>query len=120
MDDSICTAGTGGALTKDDILRALDAMSKYKRPDRDVLGAAFREASIFGMSIVQHPSKIVPKVKMNRTFPCSDKSFEDMNAWLLARFGTRDESLVPRGMALQFGNTLVMRPEDVVRLGSLI
>jgi len=69
--------------------------------------------SLLGMDIIEAPVKIVPKLKLRDDCPVTDEFREEFNAWLLDMFGTRDDSIIPFGMCYAFGNTLVMRPEQM-------
>ena len=52
----------------------------------------------------------VPKIKISPTFiHCTSKAREEMDAWLLARFGTKEQSY-------KIGNTLVVSPATFKQL----
>lgn len=51
----------------------------------------------------------VPKIQLSCDFNCSDKVREDMNAWLLDMFGTKE-------VAYMFNNTLVLSHETLRKL----
>ena len=74
---------------------------------------------LFGFDIVKAPIKIVPKLKLSDDVPMTDEFRESMNDWLLDIFGTKDESIIPIDTVYMFGNTILMRPENIVRLINL-
>jgi hypothetical protein len=84
---------------------------------RDIFDLGFTEA--FGMKIYEQPVKIVPILKVSDSVEMTDCAREEMNAWLLEMFGTREVSAIPKGMALVFGDKLVMRPETCAIIRNL-
>jgi hypothetical protein len=72
--------------------------------------------SLFGLKIQICPTHIVPKIKLGDAAPVSDKFRAAFNAWLLDMFGTRDLSIIPRGQIYRFGNTVLVRPEDIAKI----
>ena len=73
-----------------------------------------------GLKIVESPPRIVPKLRINDNVPMTDEFRNEMNSWLLDMFGVVDNSIQPIGMAWQFGNTLVMRPETIAQLARFL
>lgn len=66
--------------------------------------------NIFGMDVrTSTLLRPVPKIQLSRDFNCSDKVREDMNAWLLDMFGTKE-------VAYMFNNTLVLSHETLRKL----
>jgi hypothetical protein len=70
-------------------------------------------SSLFGLDVYTPPQ--IPKIQLGDAAPVSDQCRREFNAWLVTMFGYR-ESLLPKGMAYMFGNKLVIRPEDLVRI----
>lgn len=66
--------------------------------------------SIFGLDVRTSPLlRPVPNIQLSCDFNCSDKVREDMNAWLLDMFGTKE-------VAYMFNNTLVLSYEALRKL----
>lgn len=79
---------------------------------------ASEKALMAGLKIIEAPAKYEPVLKLRDDAPVSDAFREEMNAYLLDLFGTRDVSLVRPGQAYLFGENIVMRPETAVLLRS--
>jgi len=75
--------------------------------------------TIFGVDVIPIPVRMVPKIQLGEAAPVSDKFREEFNAWLLEMFGTKDVSMFKPGTIYRFGNKIVMRPEDVVKISSI-
>lgn len=75
-----------------------------------------RPHTAFEMDIIEVPPRIVPKLELGGEGVFSDECRNEFNLWLLERFGTRDESIIPLGVFYMFGNTLLGRPETVCKL----
>lgn len=76
----------------------------------------FRPSTAFGMDIIEVPPRIVPKLELGGAGVFSDECRNEFNLWLLERFGTKDESIIPPGTLYMFGNTILGRPEAVCKL----
>jgi len=73
---------------------------------------------LFGLDIIEAPVRRVPVLELRAEIPVTDEFREEMNAWLVEMFGTREFCPVPPGMMLMFGNSVVMRPESVVAISN--
>jgi hypothetical protein len=61
----------------------------------------------------------VPVIKLRDDCPVSDEFRAKFNRWLVEEFGTRDESIIPLGMAIMFGSNMAMRPQDAVLIRNI-
>lgn len=120
MDSTMTTSGAAPerALTMQDIERAAKQLQDFAFPEpRPMFGRDFLR---FGLEIMEVAPRIEPKIKLGDAAPVSDAFRAEFDAWLLAMFGVRELFRpVPLGMAYQFGNTVVMNPEDVVKISSI-
>lgn len=79
----------------------------------------FASRSLFGFDVVAAPlhAKYVLPAEVIPGVPWPPGFREEINRWSVDFLGTT--CLVPRGMAYVMGHTVVMRPEDVVRISNL-
>lgn len=84
--------------------------------DRDLSLSMGRPQSLFGINLIEVPTYTVPKLKLSKDAPVSDDFRKEFDAWLLERFGVRDECPVPEGVAYLFQNTLLARFDMVCKL----
>lgn len=102
------------SLTIDAILESVEKFRGCMPPDP--FGPISRPSRLFGMKIVEVPVFLEQKIKLRDDAPVSDEFRSEFDTWLLQMFGTRDASPVRPGMAYLFGNTIFMRPEEIVKL----
>lgn len=77
--------------------------------------------SLYGMPVYEIPEKIVPVLQIDPNLKwISDKCRAEVNASLLSKFGTRDESAVPRGQVLMFGNNIFARTNDFAMIRNMV
>lgn len=116
-------AATGGeSVSLKSVIAAVEKAKRLLGPDRaymvtDPLESRFMGARpFFGMRIQVARENIVPKIRLGESAPVSDEFRAEFNDWLLQMFGARDMSLVKHGEAICFGNTIVMRRADIMRI----
>ena len=102
------------ATTLADVLGAIEKFNKFAPPDRSFM--LHGRAKLFGMDIIEAPVRIEQKLKLRQDAPVSDAFRREFDSWLLEMFGTHDVSPVKTGTAYLFGNSVLMRKEDVVRI----
>jgi hypothetical protein len=129
--------------TADEIKRGIEeAMASMPPPAPD----PFRYSALldppsrlFGMDVIEHKPRIVPKIEVRDikvqvllehdlahwSVPVehfsvlSPKFRAEINDWLRETFGTRDETIIPRGqMFILGGRHIVARSDDLHRLTS--
>lgn len=75
-----------------------------------------RPKPLCGLNLIEIPPNYVPRVKLGKDAPVSDDFRAEFDAWLLDRFGVRDECVVPKGVAYLFQDTLLARFDMVCKL----
>ena len=83
---------------------------------QEVQALRYKPFSMCGMDITSVPVRRVAKVKLGDAAPVSDEFRAEFNQWLIDKFGTRDITPIKSETAYMFGNRIVMRADDVVRL----
>ncbi len=105
-------------LTQEVISEAIEKCRRLMPPERaDILGGRKR---LFGMNIIEAPVRRVPKIQLSENYGGTEEFKQRFNTWLIDMFGYREECSVPPGMAYVFGNSVLMRPESVVKIQNFI
>lgn len=100
-------------ITLEGVRKLLD---QFPHPEPDPLSIGFRwPGSIMGMNVIEARERPVLQVSPHFQW-CSDEARAEMNAYLLAMFGTR--SIVPDGVAYVFGSNIVMSPRSIVKISN--
>lgn len=101
-------------LTYDSLCKTITEMDK-------VLGGRLEPnplsvGSLFGMQIIETPQKRIPKMQLSEDCPVTDEFRKEINEWMIEFFGYKEESIIPLDTIYMFGNSLIMRPETVVKI----
>lgn len=91
----------------------LDAVGRLNWLIREAPGIGDK---LYGRRVVVLPTHRSPKLKLSPDCPVSDGFRAEMDAWLVGRFGYRDDSIFPPGRAYFFGDAIAMHPLDAARL----
>lgn len=76
--------------------------------------------TLFGMDIIEHEERYEPVLRIRDDVPCTDKVRREVNDYLLKTFGTRDISVIPKGIAYRMFDKLVIRRDDLLAIRCVI
>lgn len=72
-----------------------------------------------GMQVHVVEPRLVPVLSVSESVTMTDEFRQEVNAWLLDMFGSKEICAIPKGQAIVFGYNVIMRPETAVLISNL-
>jgi hypothetical protein len=99
----------------------LDKLREMLKDSRRYLNAndlyrPYEPFTLFGQKVVESETHEEPILRIRDDVPCNAKVRREVNDYLLKTFGTRDHSVIPKGMAYRVYDTWFIRRDDMLAI----